>query len=78
MADNELKEFNSKDILSRKVDMKQLIEELVASLKADKDVYESLKPLGLTNKEVRDNIGKLADYQDDFNICQNLDSFCKC
>ena len=78
MADNELKEFNSKDIISRKVDMKQLIEELVAALKADKDVYESLKPLGLTNKEVRDNIGKLADYQEDFNVCKNCPGFNKC
>ena len=78
MADNELKEFNSKDIISRKVDMKQLIEELVAALKTDKDVYESLKPLGLTNKEVRDNIGKLADYQEDFNICKKCPGFDKC
>ena len=78
MADNELKEFNSKDIISRKVDMKKLIEELVSSLKADKDVYESLKPLGLTNKEVRDNIGKLADYQEDFNVCKNCPGFNKC
>ena len=78
MADNELKEFNSKDILKRTVDMKKLIEELLAALKADKDVYDSLKPLGLTNKEVRDNIGKLADYQEDFNICKNCPGFDKC
>ena len=78
MADNELKEFNSKDILKRTVDMKKLIEELLAALKADRHVYESLKPLGLTNKEVRDNIGKLADYQEDFNICKNCPGFDKC
>ena len=78
MADNELKEFNSKDILKRTVDMKKLIEELLAALKADRDVYDSLKTLGLTNKEVRDNIGKLADYQEDFNICKNCPGFDKC
>ena len=78
MADNELKEFSSKDILSKKFDMKKLIEELCESLRSDKDVYESLKPLGLTNKEVRDNIGKLADYQEDFNICKNCPGFDKC
>jgi len=78
MENNELKEFNSKDILSKNVDMKKLIEELVNALKADKDVYESLKPLGLTNKEVRDNIGKLADYQEDFNICKKCPGFEKC
>ena len=78
MADNELKEFNSKDIIKRNVDMKKYIEELLEKLKADKDVYESLKPLGLTNKEVRDNIGKLAGYQEDFNICKNCPGFDKC
>jgi len=78
MENNELKEFNSKDIISRKVDMKKLIEDLVNALKADKDVYESLKPLGLTNKEVRDNIGKLADYQEDFNVCKKCPGFDKC
>lgn len=78
MANNELKEFDSKDIIKRNVDMKKLIEELLTALKADKDVYDSLKPLGLTNKEVRDNIGKLADYQEDFNICKNCPGFDKC
>lgn len=78
MENNELKEFNSKDILNKNVDMKKLIEELVNALKADKDVYESLKPIGLTNKEVRDNIGKLADYQEDFNICKKCPGFEKC
>ena len=78
MENNELKEFNSKDIIKRNVDMKKYIEELVEALRADQDVYESLKPLGLTNKEVRDNIGKLADYQEDFNICKNCPGFDKC
>ena len=78
MENKELKEFNSKDILKKTVDMKKYIEELLDALKADKDVYESLKPLGLTNKEVRDNIGKLADYQTDFNVCKACPGFDKC
>lgn len=78
MANNELKEFNSSEIIDTKIDMKKYIEELCAALKADKEVYESLKPLGLTNKDVRDNIGKLADYQEDFNICKNCPGFDKC
>ena len=78
MADKELHEFDSKDILSKNVDMKKLIEQLCDNLRSDKDVYESLKPLGLTNKEVRDNIGKLADYQEDFNICKNCPGFDSC
>ena len=78
MENNGLKEFNSKDILDDKIDMKKYIDELLLSLKSDKDVYESIKPIGLTNKEVRDNIGKLADYQEDFNICKNCPGFDKC
>ena len=78
MENNELKEFNSKEIIKRNYDMKKYIEELLEKLKADKDVYESLKPLRLTNKEVRENIGKIADYQADFNICKNCPGLDKC
>ena len=78
MANTELKEFDSHDIIDKQIDMKKYIKELTDALKADEDVYESLKPLGLTNKEVRDNIGKLADYQEDFNICKNCPGFDKC
>ena len=78
MANNEWKEFDRNDILDTNSDMKKYIEKLVAELKADNDVYESLKPLGLTNKEVRDNIGKLHDYQEDFNVCKKCPGFDKC
>ena len=78
MANNELKEFDRNDILDTNSDMKKYIEKLVSELRNDKDVYESLKPLGLTNKEVKDNIGKLADYQADFNVCKNCPGFDKC
>lgn len=78
MQNNDLKEFNPKDILDENVDMKKYIEKLLADLKADQDVYESLKPLHLTNKEVRDNVGKLHDYQEDFNTCRACPGFDKC
>lgn len=78
MQNNDLKEFNPKDILDENVDMKKYIEKLLADLKADQDVYESLKPLHLTNKEVRDNVGKLHDYQEDFNTCKGCPGFDKC
>ena len=78
MENNDLKKFTTNEIIDSKVDMKKYIEELLLKLKTDKDVYESLKPFGLTNKEVRENIGKLADYQEDFNICKNCPGFDKC
>lgn len=78
MQNSDLKEFNSKDIIQKNSDMKKYIDELLATLKADKDVYESIKPLGLTIKEVRENIGKLADYQEDFNVCKACPGYEKC
>lgn len=78
MENNDLKEFNSKEIISEKLDMKKYIEELVAALREDTEVYEKLKPLGLTNKEVRDNIGRLADYKEDYNVCKKCPGLDKC
>lgn len=78
MANNELKEFDSKSIMSESIDMKKYIDELLAALKADTEVYEKLKPLGLTNKEVRENIGKIADFQCDYNVCKNCPGYDKC
>lgn len=78
MANNELKEFDSGSIINETVDMKKYIEELLAKLRADTDVYEKIKPLGLTNREVRDNIGRLSDFQEDFNVCKNCPGFDKC
>lgn len=78
MNNDELKEFNSKDIIEEKIDMKKFIDELVKTLRSDNDVYESLKPFNLTYKDVKENIGKLADYQQDFNICKKCPGFDKC
>lgn len=78
MDNNDLKQFNSEEIIQEKVDMKKYIEELLVNLRSDIDVYESLKPYGLTKKEVRENIGKLVDYQEDFNICKKCPGFEKC
>ena len=77
MADM-LKEFNQKEIIEEKVDMKKYIDELVSKLKSDNDVYESLKPFNLTYRQVKENIGKLADYQEDFNICKKCPGFDRC
>ena len=78
MQNKDMKEFNAKDILEENINMKKYIEELVLALKADKEVYASLKPLGLTMKEVRDNIGRLHDYQEDFHVCKDCPGFSKC
>lgn len=77
MSDN-LKEFNSKEIINEKFDMKKYIEELVSALREDKEVYELIKPLGLTMGEVRSNIGKLSEFQEDYHICKNCPGFEKC
>lgn len=78
MEDNGLKTFNEKDIISESSDMKKLIEELVTALREDTEVYEKIKPLGLTNGEVRENIGRLTDYREDFHVCQNCPGYEKC
>ena len=78
METNELKEFNSKDILKETVDMKSYINELVDSLRNDQEVYDSLKPLKLSLGDVRANIAKLTDYQEDFHYCKNCPGLDKC
>mgnify|MGYP003297224006 CR=1 FL=1 len=78
MANDELKTFDAKDIVFEKVDMKKYAEELLNALRADTEVYEKLKPLGLTNREVRDNIGRLNDFREDYNICKNCPGYDKC
>ena len=59
MEENDIKAFDSKLVFSETEDMKKYINELLASLKADEDVYNIIKPLGLSVKEVRNNIGKM-------------------
>lgn len=78
MENNELKEFDSKDILGEAVDMKSYINELVDALRNDQEVYDSLKPLKLSLGEVRANITKLVDYQEDFHYCKNCKGLDKC
>ena len=78
MSDNELKQFNSNDILSTTEDMNQYIEKLVTSLRKDEEVYQQIKQLGLSVKEVKSNIGKLADYQEDFHTCKECPGFDEC
>ena len=78
MENNGLKTFNPKDILSEEIDMKAQIDELFNLLRADTEVYELIKPLGLTNKQVRENIGKLNDFREDYNVCKNCPGYDKC
>lgn len=75
---NELKTFNPKDIIQDKIDMKSYAEKLLDALRADTEVYELIKPLGLTNREVRENIGRLNDFREDYNICKNCPGYDEC
>ncbi|MBQ0009153.1 MAG: hypothetical protein KBS97_02650 [Firmicutes bacterium] len=78
MENNGLKTFNPKDIISEEIDMKSIIDELFNSLKEDEEVYELIKPFGLTNKQVRENIGRLNDFKEDYNVCKNCPGYDKC
>lgn len=78
MVPNEMKEFNKDEIVSEETDMKNYINELVESLRNDKEVYEKLKPLNLSVGDVRSNIAKLSDYQKDYNYCKNCPGVDKC
>lgn len=75
---DELKQFNAEDIVSNTDDMKDYITLLVKKLKADKEVYDSLKQYNFSGKEVFANIAKLSDYQEDFNICKKCPGIAKC
>lgn len=74
----ELKKFDSKDIVSEDMNMDKYIESLVNKLREDKEVYESLKQFGFSMREVRSNIAKLADYQEDYNVCKKCPGIDKC
>lgn len=52
--------------------------DVVNELRNDKDVYNYIKELGLTVKEVKDNAMKLKDFQDDFNYCKNCPGLKNC
>ena len=78
MAENEMKSFNANEIVNEQVDLKAYINELVEKLRNDVEVYEQLKPLNLSVGEVRQNIAKLHDYQEDYNICKKCPGVDKC
>lgn len=78
MANDEMKEFDSKDVISEEADMKSYINKLVKELREDTEVYEKLKPLNLSMGEVRANIAKLADYREDYNYCKKCPGVTKC
>ncbi len=59
-------------------DMSALIKKLVNELRDDIEVYELLKSLNLTVKEVRDNIAMLTEFKDDYNYCKNCPGIKEC
>jgi len=78
MTLQEVNEFSIKDIVNEEVDMKSYINKLVKELKDDIEVYEQLRSLNLTMGEVKDNIGKLTDYREDYNYCKSCPGIEKC
>ena len=78
MTLQEMNEFSIKDIVSEEVDMKTYINKLVKELRDDLEVYEKLKSLNLTMGEVKENIGKLTDFKDDYNYCKACPGIEKC
>ncbi len=78
MALQEVNEFSIKDIVKDEVDMKTYINKLVKELRDDIEVYEQLKSLNLTMGEVKENIGKLTDYREDYNYCKACPGIDKC
>jgi len=75
---DELKTFDATDIVSESEDMRSYINELVQKIRDDEEVYEEIKKLSLTNGEVRDNIAKLNDFQEDYNYCKKCPGLAKC
>lgn len=78
MTLQEVNEFSIKDIVNEEVDMKSYINKLVKELRDDIEVYERLKSFNLTMGEVKENIGKLTDYREDYNYCKNCPGIAKC
>ena len=78
MTLQEVNEFSIKDIVNEEVDMRSYINKLVKELRDDFEVYEQLKSLNLTMGEVKENIGKLNDYKDDYNYCKVCPGIEKC
>ena len=78
MTLQEVNEFSIKDIVNEEVDMKTYINKLVNELRDDLEVYEKLRSLNLTMGEVKENIGKLTDFKDDYNYCKACPGIEKC
>lgn len=78
MTLQEVNEFSIKDIVNEEVDMKTYINKLVKELRDDLEVYEKLRSLNLTMGEVKENIGKLTDFKDDYNYCKACPGIEKC
>lgn len=75
-----LREFDSHEILGNEqdTDMRAYINQLVNELREDTPVYEKLKELHLTMKDVRDNIAKLNDFREDYHYCLKCPGITAC
>ena len=65
-------------LIDEKTDFKDLINQLINELRNDIEVYEQIKMLNLTVKDVRENIAKLTEFKDDYNYCKNCPGINKC
>ena len=54
------------------------IDEAIASLKSDKEVYAKIAELKLTKAEVKTDLATLIEYQDDFHICASCPGLKEC
>lgn len=52
-------------------DIEAFADKALLDLRADETVYNTIKLLNLTNKEVRDHLSFFLDYQEDFHYCEN-------
>lgn len=73
-----MERLNPQSFVTNDVDMREYISQLVNELRNDMEIYERIKRLGLTNKEVRDNIARLTDFKNDFHYCKNCPGIDKC
>lgn len=73
-----MEKLDPKNYLNESIDMKEYIDQLVNDLRNDIEIYEQIKKLNLTVKEVRDNIAKLSEFKDDYHYCKACPGIDKC
>ncbi len=73
-----MEKLDPHNYIENDIDMKEYINQLVNDLRDDIEIYEQIKRLNLTNKEVRDNIAKLTEFKHDFHYCKACPGIEKC